>query len=254
MKSRTYGLIGFLLGSALFLLTACGEPRMMPAVTRIVATPEAEAPQESQVLPQVMAGGTGTSPVTPERTPPALRPEMRPTVWRPREIAAQVQQALADSLDVPVEAVPWERLVEEVDPAQLVCLDQLLGDLPTFGEGEALVFQYQGTPIYVVSSRGALWVCRQAAIEARTAPLSLEEAQAAAVADLAQRLGVDAATVEVVRAETVTWPDASAGCPQPGQAYAQVLTPGYEIVLKVNGTQYIYRGTTEQVFLCTTEE
>lgn len=62
----------------------------------------------------------------------------------------------------------------------------------------------------------------------------------AAVTDCAQRLGVDAGQVRVVRAVEVTWRDASLGCPQPGRLYAQVLTAGVLVELDVDGARYEY--------------
>ncbi len=61
---------------------------------------------------------------------------------------------------------------------------------------------------------------------------------------LAATVGADAAaSAELVVAEAVTWPDGSLGCPQPGQAYTQMVVPGYHLVFDVNGTQYDYRAT-----------
>lgn len=71
-------------------------------------------------------------------------------------------------------------------------------------------------------------------------PTGAEKAVAAAVADLAERLGIKADQVAVIAAESVEWRDASLGCPQPGMMYAQVITPGYLIVLEAGGTQYPY--------------
>jgi hypothetical protein len=62
----------------------------------------------------------------------------------------------------------------------------------------------------------------------------------AAVADLAQRQGIDAARVQVTRAEAVEWPSAGLGCPEPGRSYAQVVTPGWRITLTVNGQATVY--------------
>lgn len=78
-----------------------------------------------------------------------------------------------------------------------------------------------------------------------------EEKIAAAVADLAQRIGVDPAAVTIVSAEAVDWPDGSLGCPQPGVAYLQVITPGYRLVLAANGQEYNYHAARDgEFFLC----
>ena len=61
-----------------------------------------------------------------------------------------------------------------------------------------------------------------------------------AVADLAAKLSVDPATITVKAVEPIEWPDASLGCPQPGMMYAQVITPGYRIMLEIDGKSYEY--------------
>jgi hypothetical protein len=77
------------------------------------------------------------------------------------------------------------------------------------------------------------------------------EVMAKVMADLTKRTGLDPATLTVVRAEQVIWPDGSLGCPIPGQVYIQVQTPGYWIVLKANGKTYDFRATqTGAVQLC----
>lgn len=60
----------------------------------------------------------------------------------------------------------------------------------------------------------------------------------AAVSYLAAQLGVSPEGVTVVSVEAVQWPDTSLGCPQPGVMYAQVITPGYRLILTVEGVQY----------------
>ena len=61
-----------------------------------------------------------------------------------------------------------------------------------------------------------------------------------AVDDLAQRLSIPKAEIEVIAAYDVIWPDAGLGCSQSGMASAQVLTPGYLILLEHNTTTYEY--------------
>ncbi len=70
-------------------------------------------------------------------------------------------------------------------------------------------------------------------------------------ADLAKQFGVDTNQIRVVEARAVTWPDASLGCPQPEMAYAQVITPGYWILLEAEGKQYPYHTDQNgQIILC----
>ncbi len=61
-----------------------------------------------------------------------------------------------------------------------------------------------------------------------------------AKADLADRKGIDKEQITVVSVKAMDWPDASLGCPQEGMMYAQVITPGYMIVLSHEGETYQY--------------
>jgi hypothetical protein len=58
------------------------------------------------------------------------------------------------------------------------------------------------------------------------------EVRRAVVADAARRFKVAESEVVVTQAERVTWSDASLGCPDPGQMYAQMLVEGFRVVAK----------------------
>lgn len=73
----------------------------------------------------------------------------------------------------------------------------------------------------------------------------------AAVADLAERLGVPPADIEVIEVREVTWSDGGLGCPQPGVGYTQALVNGQLVVLSHNGTAYEYHsGPNRPLFYC----
>jgi hypothetical protein len=78
-------------------------------------------------------------------------------------------------------------------------------------------------------------------------PERAQKVVAQARADLAARENVSADEVEVVRVEAVDWPDASLGCPEPGMMYAQVITPGWRIVLRVGSREAIYHTDQRRV-------
>ena len=61
-----------------------------------------------------------------------------------------------------------------------------------------------------------------------------------ATAQLSEEEGIAVEDIEVASTEQVDWPDASLGCPEPGAMYAQVITPGYRIVLEADGDTYEY--------------
>lgn len=71
-------------------------------------------------------------------------------------------------------------------------------------------------------------------------PVNENPAVQAAIADLAKQRGADPARISVVTVEAVEWPDAGLGCPQPGRAYAQVITPGYRVTLGLDGQSFRY--------------
>lgn len=68
--------------------------------------------------------------------------------------------------------------------------------------------------------------------------------------DLASRLGISPDNIVLVRSEAVEWTDASLGCPEPGEEYAQVVTPGYRIVLAVEETYYEYHTDLQRMQFC----
>jgi hypothetical protein len=67
-----------------------------------------------------------------------------------------------------------------------------------------------------------------------------ERAVEQAKEDLARRKGVDKGEIGLVAVEAVNWPDTSLGCPQPDMMYAQVITPGFRIVLSHADETYVY--------------
>ena len=58
--------------------------------------------------------------------------------------------------------------------------------------------------------------------------------------DLVQTAGADPDEIALVTAEEVEWGDTSLGCPHPDEMYAQMITPGYFIVLESGGNTYDY--------------
>lgn len=64
----------------------------------------------------------------------------------------------------------------------------------------------------------------------------------------ADRADVEVSEIEILRAEAVTWPDGSLGCPEPGQVYIQVLIDGYHVVVEAGGEELDYRATDDGNF------
>lgn len=83
-------------------------------------------------------------------------------------------------------------------------------------------------------------------------PLTDTERAAAQVAvdTLAAELGVgkDKVLLDTVRA--TEWRDSSLGCPQPGVAYLDVISPGHRVLLRVDGQVHAVHEAGNRAFVC----
>lgn len=74
-----------------------------------------------------------------------------------------------------------------------------------------------------------------------------------AMADLGRRLRIDIASIALVEARSVVWPDRSLGCARPGVGYPQLQQDGVLIRLQAQGREFAYHGGGAQTpFLCET--
>ncbi len=82
----------------------------------------------------------------------------------------------------------------------------------------------------------------ESGLQVRAAPMITEEpAVVTLLRDLvAGQLGISADAVQVISVRAVDWPDACLGVQIPNLVCAQVLTPGYKIVLDVQGRRVTY--------------
>lgn len=58
---------------------------------------------------------------------------------------------------------------------------------------------------------------------------------------VATALGLDLSAAQVISTEPLDFSDASLDCPEPGAAYAQVITPGFRILVEANGRRFDVR-------------
>jgi len=69
--------------------------------------------------------------------------------------------------------------------------------------------------------------------------------------DLAQRLSVSVTSINLVKIDEILWPDASLGCPQPDNVYAQTQTSGYLIKLEHDEDEFEYHANMHGfIFYC----
>ena len=111
-----------------------------------------------------------------------------------------------------------------------------------------------------IEPEGPLVQCTEEGVPAGTTPGETELTEGAvdliddqtlprlterAIDDLVQATDAAADEITVVRTEEVEWSDTSLGCPEPDTMYAQVITPGYLIVLESGGNTYEYHAGTD---------
>jgi hypothetical protein len=65
-----------------------------------------------------------------------------------------------------------------------------------------------------------------------------------ALADLSARLGVEPEAITFVDNEFTQWPDSCLGAASPGEACAQVITPGFVVILVHDNLEYEYHTDT----------
>ena len=68
---------------------------------------------------------------------------------------------------------------------------------------------------------------------------------------LSSKFGFELDEIHLFSITPIEWPDASLGCPQPGIDYAQVITSGYQIIIRVRLSIYTFHtDTQDQVVFC----
>jgi hypothetical protein len=65
---------------------------------------------------------------------------------------------------------------------------------------------------------------------------------------LSEEENLDPASITVIRAESVIWPDGSLGCPRPGEMYTMAQVEGYWVVLESGDRKYDYRVSSTGLF------
>ena len=70
-------------------------------------------------------------------------------------------------------------------------------------------------------------------------------------ARLASKYGFKPDQIRLLSATPIEWPDAGLGCPREGAVYAQVVTPGFVILLQHGLTAYSFHtDRADQAILC----
>lgn len=217
--------------AALVLLAGCAAPQVAPPTKQLETAP----------------AGTGT-------------PTIEETVKFQQEAVADLAKRLQLSAeDIMVESSS----VVELTPDDLRCpgAGELDKTLPAQIMGQEIVLK-SGDQRYLYRGYGKRVVFCGEVSAAVPAPQPVGEEAVKSLdeqgqrmleqarQELAGKLGVSPARIQVLKAEPVLWPDTSLGCPQPGMMYAQVITPGYQFILEYEGKQYDYHAGRGHLVLC----
>ncbi len=71
-----------------------------------------------------------------------------------------------------------------------------------------------------------------------------------AIDALVTELGVAKEQVFVDTVRAVEWRDSSLGCPKPGVAYLDVISPGHRVILRVDGQVHVVHESRNRAFVC----
>jgi len=93
---------------------------------------------------------------------------------------------------------------------------------------------------------------QDAQIGGTPADAAKERAQAVdrAKAHLVETLKVPERDIVLESAKETRWPDSSLGCPEKGMMYAQMVTPGWTVVLKAQGRTHEVHVAGKRVVTC----
>ncbi len=197
-------------------LAACSPPAgpvILP--TEVVPTPAEQTPAEP-------TGETSTEEPTPVAVPQAANAAVQ-------ALAQLLGLGLDEIKVIKVEAVEWSDSCLGIVRIDALCAQGIVPGYRVSLEANGQQYEFHtnqdGTSL---------------ALAPMTGPTAAAAAVQAARAALAKALGLSDAEISVVSVAPVEWPDACLGVTVPGMGCAQVITPGYNVVLEANGVAREY--------------
>jgi hypothetical protein len=185
-------------------------------------------PADTPTLPPTEA--PTSPPVEPTPMPTHIPVDIPPAVRAAIDALTQSQGVSAGQVTVvSVEAVTWPDGCLGVVRPGVMCTQQTVPGFRIILEASGKQYEYHTNQdgSNIAPSEGG--------------PLEMvTPAEQAAIQALSRSLGIPAGEVQVVSSAIVEWPDSCLGVALPGIVCAQMITPGYLIVLEANGVQYEY--------------
>ncbi|MDH7485450.1 MAG: hypothetical protein QHJ81_04145 [Anaerolineae bacterium] len=244
MRRYTAWTCGLLACSLMVVLTTGCEPSAAPAPTEELQMTEKATPTASAATPGVERIPAAQPPT--EDRPPFL-PSASPTEMAVDDLAKRLGVAAEDVvvMDIRETAMPAADLGCPGVPKAKGAVGMVLGqEIVLAVGGQEYVYRAHGERVVPCPPAGVSTSVLQPCCGPSEVPLT------PARQDLSRRLGIGIEEIEVQSVEAVEWPDTSLGCPQPGMMYAQVITPGYRILLRAGGQTYEYHSDRQRAILC----
>jgi hypothetical protein len=208
------------------LLAACASPvdvqvpTMMPAATTQAPT---GTPQPSSVPRQPEVSPLPLLTRIPVDVPPAQRAAIQ-------ALAAALGINTDQVKVVSVEAVEWPNGCLGVQRMGVMCTQQIVPGFRIILEANGQRYEYH------TNRSGSQLVLA----ENQQPSANSNGAVQAALQNLANALGISQDQVSLVSAASIEWPDSCLGIQRTNVTCAQMITPGYLIILEVHGRQYEY--------------
>ena len=230
--------------SMILMLTAC-TPAAAPSQSgagqagSIETQPVPGMPPQTETAAQTASAPTATLPPRMSTATPEAGGANIPIDAFPAQRA--VVQALAAQLGIPaeqiqvmnVEAVDWPDGCLGVRRIGVLCTQNIV-------PGFRVVLLANGAQYeFHTNADGSVLV------PVVLTPSGTPPAVDAAVNELSQALGISKEQIKVVSSNQIEWPDACLGIGLPGVACAQVVTPGYTVVLNSQGREYEYHTNSD---------
>ncbi len=183
-------------------------------------------------------------------TPAGSEPGITPTDEAAEQVAAEAlpvaQQALADYLGIELESLELEKIEDaEWSDGCLGLGGPAESCLAAITPGYAITFTVDGESYIVRTDLDG----NQARVEAAAGEApegdALPPAVEAARDALARELGVDLTAIELVSFDQQEWSDSCLGLGGPAEICAAVITPGWQVMLMVDGQPYEVRTDLE---------
>ncbi|MCZ7568117.1 MAG: hypothetical protein M5U01_05955 [Ardenticatenaceae bacterium] len=218
------------LGALLALLVACGA-----AVTPVPSPTATSEPARGTQLPTpTLAPPGGTVELPPGRELPTPGgPEV------PAPVLDAVRDAAAAAADVSSDKVTIVQTTQTEFPSTaLGCPEPGRAYAQVIVPGYVVIVEAGGDRSEFHTDADASQVIRcvgpspaTSEVEKPTMPAG-ESLTEAATNLVSRETGLRASDLTLLSVDSVEWPDASLGCPQPGMMYAQVITPGFRLVFQ----------------------